>query len=98
MLFSELRMGQRFNITSEDDPEVVTTGKIIALSVPQEGAIAVQFDDSVGTYTWGKPNERIHWFMKPVDPLNEVIRLLREIGNEFDALEARMAARDNVPH
>lgn len=63
--FAELKVGDEYILTSEDDPEVTTQGKIIEIS-EFNGGISVQFDDEVGTFTWGKPTQRIYSTMEKV--------------------------------
>jgi hypothetical protein len=63
--FADLKVGDEYILTSEDDPEVTTQGKITEIAVTN-GNISVQFDDELGTFTWGKPTDRIHSFMEKI--------------------------------
>ena len=63
--FADLKVGDEYILTSEDDPEVTSQGKIIEIA-KSNGTISVQFDDELGTFTWGKPNDKIHSFMEKI--------------------------------
>ena len=62
--FADLKLGDRFILSSEDEPDVTTRGKIVEIHDKGDGYRSVQFDDEVGTFTWGKLSDRIHSFME----------------------------------
>ena len=61
--FADLKVGDAYILSSEDEPDLRTSGKIVELS-EFNGTIRAQFDDELGTYTWGKAEDPIHWFME----------------------------------
>jgi hypothetical protein len=62
--FADLKLGDRYILSSEDDPELKTSGKIVVIHDKGDGNVTVQFDDEVGTFTWGKLSDPIHSFME----------------------------------
>jgi len=52
MKFSDLKVGMKFGLHSEDDWDDYSEGKIIEIFYKDNGGIAVQFDDEYGMYTW----------------------------------------------
>jgi hypothetical protein len=63
--FNDLKVGDEYILTSEDDSSIKTQGRIVEVS-KFNGTVRVQFDDEQAVYTWGKPTEHIHWFMEKV--------------------------------
>ena len=58
MKIKDLNEGMIFNITSEDNPEIVTRGKITDIwSMRAGNAWGIQFDDELETFTWGRDDE-----------------------------------------
>lgn len=64
MKFSELKLGMKFGLRSEDNFDDYTEGKIVKIKEKDNGNITVQFDDKYGVYTWGKKDEPVHYFME----------------------------------
>ena len=62
--FSDLKLGDRYILSSEDEPDVKSAGKIVDLYMSPAGNVLVQFDNVDGTFTWGKPEDPIHSFME----------------------------------
>lgn len=63
--FADLKVGDEYILTSEDDSSIKTQGKIVKIST-LSGYVRVQFDDEQGVYTWGKPTDPVHLFMEKV--------------------------------
>jgi len=62
--FADLKVGDAYILASEDDPDTKYRGKIVEINDKGDGHVTVQFDDEVGTFTWGKLTDRIHSFME----------------------------------
>lgn len=62
MKFKDLKLGMKFDIVDEDNPVKIYTGKIIDLWLKGD-SVNVQFDDEVGSFTWGNAEQLIHNFM-----------------------------------
>ena len=62
--FADLQLGDRYILASEDEPDVKSAGKIVDLYMSPADHVMVQFDNDVGTFTWGKPEDPIHSFME----------------------------------
>jgi hypothetical protein len=62
--FADLQLGDKYILASEDEPDVKSAGKIVDLYMSPVGHVMVQFDNDVGTFTWGKPEDPIHSFME----------------------------------
>ena len=62
--FADLKVGDAYILSSEDDRDTKYRGKIVEINDKGDGRVTVQFDDEVGTFTWGKLTERIHSFME----------------------------------
>ena len=56
MKYSDLRIGMPFNIFSEDNIQEFSEGDISKIYTIN-GNIAVQFNDTLDTFTMGKPSE-----------------------------------------
>lgn len=61
--FADLKVGDFYTLSSEDEPDLRSKGKIVEIT-ESNGYVRVQFDDELGTYTWGKAQDPIHWFME----------------------------------
>lgn len=58
MKIKDLKEGMWFKIINEDNPEIVTRGKITDIwSMRAGNAWGIQFDDELETFTWGKDSE-----------------------------------------
>lgn len=70
MKFKDLQVGMKFRCHSEDNDTDYWDGKIVELYKLNEGLvngfIAVQFDDEVGSWTAGAPEQDIYKFMEPL--------------------------------
>lgn len=62
MKFKDLKLGMKFDIVDEDNPAKIYTGKITDLWLKGD-SVNVQFDDEVGSFTWGNAEQLIHNFM-----------------------------------
>jgi hypothetical protein len=71
MKIKELNEGMIFNITSEDNPEIVTRGKITDIWSMRAGAAwGIQFDDELETFTWGKDEDELPQAFEFVGEIN----------------------------
>lgn len=58
MKIKELYEGMIFNITDED--QTITEGKIVDIwSMRAGNAWGIQFDDELGTFTWGNDDDEL---------------------------------------
>jgi hypothetical protein len=62
--FADLKLGDAYILSSEDEPDVKHAGKIVEIRNMKNGDVMVHFDDEVGTSTWGKLEDPIHSFME----------------------------------
>ena len=62
--FADLKIGDRYILSSEDDHDTKYRGKIVEINDKGDGRVTVQFDDEVGTFVMGNRSERIHSFME----------------------------------
>ena len=70
MLFSDLKVGMRFMLSSEDDDgsEAVECAIIDAHMLENGlGLMVVHFDDALGTSVAGWADKPLHNFMKPME-------------------------------
>jgi hypothetical protein len=67
ILFADLKLGDRYILSSEDDPDTKYRGKIVDIQDKGDGHVTVQFDDEVGKFTWGNLKDPIHNFMEKDD-------------------------------
>jgi hypothetical protein len=54
--FKDLKLGMRFKIYSEDEPEQFTIGRASDIWEGKNGSVLVDFDDELCTFTGGKPD------------------------------------------
>ena len=72
MKIKELNEGMIFDITSDDNPEIVTRGKITDIwSMRAGNAWGIQFDDELETFTWGRDNEDLPQGFEYVGEFND---------------------------
>lgn len=72
MKIKDLHEGMIFNITSEDNPEIVTQGKITDIWSMRAGAAwGIQFDDDLETFTWGRDEDELPQGFEYVGEFND---------------------------
>lgn len=63
--FADLKLGDKFILLSEDNPDLKTEGVIIEIYDSGNGYRSVLFDDELGNFTRGKYEDPIYDFMRP---------------------------------